>query len=207
NPTFGFGLDRDADPFNPFRLTEGRWAQAPGEVVIDKETASRKHFAPGDAIRVAADGPVRTFQVVGVATFGDVNTLGGATFAIFTTLSITVAQRSREFATLRTLGASRRHVLRSVILESLAIGLTASIVGLGLGVGLAKGMSSLLSATGLSLPQASLVFAGRTVLVSLVVGVAVTLAAGLLPAFKATRVPPIAAVREGAILTGRGRRR
>ena len=84
NPTFGFGLDRDADRFNPFRLTRGRWAERPGEVVIDAETSSKHHFAPGDRIRVAADGPVRTFRVVGVARFGDVDTLGGATFAVFT---------------------------------------------------------------------------------------------------------------------------
>ena len=84
NPTFGFGLDRDSDRFNPFRLTAGRWAGGPDEVVIDKETSSKHHFAPGDSIRVAADGPVRTFRVVGVAKFGDVNTLGGATFAVFT---------------------------------------------------------------------------------------------------------------------------
>ena len=120
-------------------------------------------------------------------------------FVIFNTLSITVAQRAREFATLRTLGASRRQVLRSVILESLALGLAASLLGLGLGVALAKGLSSLLQALGMSLPQTALVFAPRTAVVALVAGTTVTLLAGLVPAFKATRVPPIAAVREGAI--------
>ena len=125
-------------------------------------------------------------------------------FVIFNTLSITVAQRAREFATLRTLGASRRQVLRSVLLESLALGVTASLLGLGLGVALAKGLSSLMQALGLSLPQTALVFAPRTAIVALAAGTSVTLLAGIVPAFKATRVPPIAAVREGAILHGSG---
>jgi putative ABC transport system permease protein len=127
-------------------------------------------------------------------------------FVIFNTLSITVAQRTREFATLRTLGASRRQLLRAVLLESLALGLGASLIGLGLGVGIAAGLTALLQAAGLSLPQTALVFAARTAVVSLLAGTGVTLAAGVLPAIKATRVAPIAAVREGAITGGSGRR-
>src|SRR5207244_12303813 len=91
-------------------------------------------------------------------------------FVIFNTLSITVAQRSREFATLRTLGASRRQVLRSVILESLALGLTASLIGLGLGVALAVGLSALLQALGLALPQTAIVFAPRTAVLARLAG-------------------------------------
>ena len=125
-------------------------------------------------------------------------------FVIFNTLSITVAQRTREFATLRTLGASRRQVLRSVILEALVIGLGASIVGLFSGLGLAVGLNELFKALNLDLPQTQTVFATRTIVVSLVVGTLVTLIAGLFPAIRATRVPPIAAVREGATLP-RGR--
>jgi putative ABC transport system permease protein len=125
-------------------------------------------------------------------------------FVIFNTLSITVAQRMREFATLRTLGASRRQVLRSVILEALVIGLGASIVGLFLGLGLAVGLDALFRALNLDLPQTDTVFATRTIVVSLLVGTLVTLAAGLMPAVRATKVPPIAAVREGATLP-RGR--
>ncbi len=121
-------------------------------------------------------------------------------FVIFNTFSITVAQRTREFATLRTIGASRRQVLVSVILESLVIGLLASLVGLGLGVLLATGIEALFSSLGVDLPTADRVFATRTVVVSLIVGVGITLLAGLFPAIRATRVPPIAAVREGAAL-------
>ena len=121
-------------------------------------------------------------------------------FVIFNTLSITVAQRTREFATLRTLGASRRQVLRSVLLEALVIGLLASVIGLLLGVALAKGLEALFRALGLGLPAAETVYAPRTVIVSLLVGTIITVVAGLFPAIRATRVPPIAAVREGAEL-------
>lgn len=121
-------------------------------------------------------------------------------FVIANTLSITIAQRTRELATLRTLGATRRQVLRSVLLEAFAIGALASVAGLFLGLGLAKGLNSLFVSFGIDLPQAGTVFATRTVIVSVLVGVAITLLAALRPAIRATRVPPIAAVREGALL-------
>jgi putative ABC transport system permease protein len=121
-------------------------------------------------------------------------------FVIFNTLSITVAQRTREFATLRTLGAVRRQVLQSIVLEMLVLGALSSIAGLALGLGLAKGLDALFARTGVSLPQTGLVFAARTVFVSLAVGIGVAVVAGVLPALRATRVPPIAAVREGAVL-------
>ncbi|HVS84270.1 MAG TPA: FtsX-like permease family protein, partial [Gaiellaceae bacterium] len=122
------------------------------------------------------------------------------TFVIANTLSITIAQRTRELATLRTLGATRRQVLRSVLLEALVIGVIASLVGLFLGLGLAKLLNHLFISFGIDLPQAGTVFAARTIVVSLVVGTVVTLLAALRPAIRATRVPPISAVREGAVL-------
>jgi len=121
-------------------------------------------------------------------------------FVIANSLSITIAQRTREFATLRTLGASRRQVLRSVILESLVMGIIASVVGLFLGLALGKGLFKLFDAVGFTLPNNGLTFETRTIVVSLLVGVLVTLLASLRPALRATRVPPIAAVREGATL-------
>jgi putative ABC transport system permease protein len=131
--------------------------------------------------------------------FGAIALFVGA-FVIFNTLSITVAQRTREFATLRTLGASRKQVLRSVRLEGLVIGLLASTVGLLVGFGVAKGMLVLFSALGVDLPEGGTVIAARTIIVSLLVGTGVTLLATIVPARRATRVPPIAAVREGSEL-------
>jgi putative ABC transport system permease protein len=131
--------------------------------------------------------------------FAGISLLVGA-FVIFNTLSITVAQRTREFATLRTLGASRKQVLRSVRLEGFVIGLMASVIGLVLGYGIAKGMISLFAALGVELPKADTVVATHTIIVSLVLGTVITLIATIVPARRATRVPPIAAVREGATL-------
>jgi putative ABC transport system permease protein len=119
-------------------------------------------------------------------------------FVIFNTISITVAQRTRELATLRTIGASRRQVLRSVLLESLVIGVLASVAGLFFGLLLAKGLGALFVALGVGLPQGATVFATRTIVVSLLAGTLVTVLAGVFPAIRATRVAPISAVREGA---------
>jgi putative ABC transport system permease protein len=121
-------------------------------------------------------------------------------FVIANTLAITVAQRMRELATLRTLGASRRQVLGSVILESVVVGLLGSIIGLFLGLVIAVGLTALLEATGVDLPSHSLVFSMRTIVVSLGVGTLIALLASLRPAMRATRVEPIAAVREGAVM-------
>ena len=291
-PTLVFGLDTSAafDRFNPLNLVEGRWPRGGGEVAIDEGLADEQDFELGDRVAVAVLEEARRYEIVGVARYGEVSSLGGATFAIFdvptaqellgkrgeldaiqvaadegvtpeelmrrvaaevgpqltvrtgveqadeqsaeiatfttiiryfllsfagialfvgafvifNTLSITVAQRTREFATLRTIGASRRQILLSVIVEALTIGLAASVIGLFSGLGLAVGLNELMKALGLDLPQTDTVFARRTVIVSLAVGTLVTLAAGLFPAVRATRVPPIAAVREGAVLP-RGR--
>jgi putative ABC transport system permease protein len=131
--------------------------------------------------------------------FGGIALFVGS-FVIANTLSITIAQRTRELATLRTLGATRRQVLASVMLEAFVIGLVASILGLFLGLGLAKGLNSLLVSFGIDLPQTGTVFKTRTIVISLVVGVVITLLAALRPAIRSTRVPPIAAVREGSVL-------
>ncbi|HEX6662485.1 MAG TPA: FtsX-like permease family protein [Gaiellaceae bacterium] len=131
--------------------------------------------------------------------FGGVALFVGS-FVIANSLSITIAQRTREFATLRTLGASRRQILRSVFLEALVMGVGASVVGLFAGLALAKGLFSLFDAFGFTLPNNGLTLETRTVIVSLLVGIVVTLLASLRPALRATRVPPIAAVREGATL-------
>jgi putative ABC transport system permease protein len=127
--------------------------------------------------------------------FGFVAIFVGA-FTIFNTLSITVAQRSREFGLLRMVGAARRQVLGSVMLEALVIGLLASALGLAAGFGIAKGLDAVFRSMDLSLPDAGTVFAARTVIVSVLVGTLVTLVAGLIPAWRATRVPPVAALHD-----------
>ena len=287
-PTLAFGLDTDPRyaQFNPLNLAEGRWPAGPDEVVIDVGTADEQGYEIGDRVGIRTLQPTRRFELVGVAQYGDLDTLGSLSFVVFTvpaaqellgregqydaisvagregvseeelvaaiepvlppearvvgataeaesqsdevseftkffryfllafaaialfvgafvifnTFSITVAQRTREFATLRTIGASRRQVLGSVVLESLVIGLVASLVGLGLGLVIAEAIEALFRSLGVELPSAERVFATRTVVVSLLVGVGITLLAGLFPAIRATRVPPIAAVREGAAL-------
>jgi putative ABC transport system permease protein len=291
-PAFAFGIETDPEyeRFNPLNLVEGRWPSGEGEVAVDEGVAEGESLKLGDRIGVAAVGPAQHYQIVGIAKYGDLSSIGSATFAIFdvptaqnlldkegqldsvqaaaedgvapdeltrrlqaelgadvtvrtgveqadeesgeiatftkiiryfllsfagialfvgafvifNTLSITVAQRTRELATLRTIGASRRQVLTSVIVEAFVIGLVASVVGLFAGLGLAVGLNELFKALNLDLPQTQTVFAARTVIVSLLVGTLVTVFAGLFPALRATRVPPIAAVREGATLP-RGR--
>ena len=131
--------------------------------------------------------------------FGFIALFVGA-FVIANSLSITIAQRTRELATLRTLGASRKQVLWSIIVEALVMGILASIAGILLGLGLATGLFKLFDAVGFTLPNNGLVLQARTIVVSLLVGIVVTLLASLRPAIKATRVPPISAVREGATL-------
>ena len=287
-PSFGFGIDTDPalSRFNPLNLVEGRWPAASNEVVIDAGTADEQDYMVGEQVKISTLEPTRSFELVGVAQYGNVDSLGTATFAVFTipvaqelfdregqfdavsaaakdgvseddlvpaiasvlppdaqavsatqeaadqsdeigqftsiiryfllafagialfvgafvifnTFSITVAQRTREFATLRTIGASRRQILGSVVLESLVIGLVASLIGLLLGLLLAEGIQALFRLFDFELPSTERVFALRTIVVALVVGVGITLAAGLFPAIRATRVPPIAAVREGAEL-------
>jgi putative ABC transport system permease protein len=288
NPTFGLGVDSQDEEFSPFELVEGAWGARPGEVVIDKATASEHGFSVGDRVEVGANGPTRSFELVGIAKIGGVDSIGGATFAIwdietaqamlgkagydviavqaaegvsqealvdaiaprlpqtalvqtgeqqaeedaagvaefvkfiryfllafggialfvgafviFNTLSITIAQRTRELATLRTLGASRRQVLRSVVLEGTVIGALASAVGVTLGILLAKGLSALFAALDLDLPQSGTIVQPRTVIVSLLVGTLVTLVASVWPAVRATRIAPISAVREGGAVVKR----
>ena len=131
--------------------------------------------------------------------FGGIALFVGA-FVIANSLSITVAQRTREFATVRTIGASRRQILRAVMIESFVMGVLASLSGLVFGLLLAKGLFWLFDQVGFTLPNSGLQLQTRTVIVALLVGIIVTVVASLRPALRATRVPPIAAVREGATI-------
>ncbi|HEY0773893.1 MAG TPA: FtsX-like permease family protein, partial [Nocardioidaceae bacterium] len=122
------------------------------------------------------------------------------TFLIINTFSILVAQRSRELALLRALGASRKQVNRSVLTEAFVIGVLGSTVGLGAGYLLAQGLKALFGAIGLDLGSAEFPVELRTVIVSYVVGIVVTMLAAYLPARRASRIPPVAAMRDDVAL-------
>lgn len=119
-------------------------------------------------------------------------------FIIVNTFSMLVAQRTRELALMRALGASRGQVTRSVLLEAVVVGLISSVLGLAAGIGVAKLLTAVFEAAGAQFPSGPTVVAVRTVVVSFVVGVLVTSLAALLPARRASKVPPIAAMREAA---------
>jgi putative ABC transport system permease protein len=135
------------------------------------------------------------FIRIALLVFAGVAVLVGG-FLIFNTFAVTVAQRSREFALLRTLGASRPQILRSVMVESLVIGLVASIIGIAAGLIVAPALRSLFSAFNLDLGSTSMPLEPRTIIISLLVGVIATVVSGFVPARRATRVQPVEAMRD-----------
>jgi putative ABC transport system permease protein len=137
--------------------------------------------------------------------FGYVAVLVGA-FIIFNTFSITVAQRVSEFGVLRTLGASRRQILGSVLFEALGVGLIGAILGIAGGFLIAAGLHAAFAALGADLPTTSPVLETRTVIVSALVAFVVTFLSALVPAWRSTRVPPIAALHAFSPAPSRRRR-
>jgi putative ABC transport system permease protein len=119
-------------------------------------------------------------------------------FLIFNTFAMLVAQRTRELALMRALGASRSQVMRSVLVEAIAVGLFGAIGGLLLGILLASGFRSIMNAIGLEIPKGETVVELRTVLVCLISGVLVTVVAAVVPARRASRVSPVQALRESS---------
>ena len=122
-----------------------------------------------------------------------------ATFSIHNTFSVVLAQRTRESALLRALGATRRQVLVATAVETFAVGVVATAVGLVVGVGLAVGLNALLLAMGLGVATTGLVVDPSSLVISGLVGVVVTLIAGWAPSWAASRVPPLAALRGVAV--------
>jgi putative ABC transport system permease protein len=272
------------EPFTAIEVKTGKPPAGPGQIALDADTAEEQGFGVGDRVKVAAGGPVKEYELTGLATFGTQTSLGGATvivfdlataqslfdkeglvdfafvaaregvtdealvravggvlpaegqvrtsaaeaealsddigealsflttgllafgfiailvgaFLIFNTFSITVAQRTRELALLRMLGASRRQVLASVLGEALLLGTLGALLGLFAGFGFAQAINALFAAVGADLPSTDSVIKSRTVIVCLVTGVVVTMIGALGPALRATRVAPIEALREGA---------
>ncbi|MET7640358.1 ABC transporter permease [Streptomyces sp. NPDC005438] len=149
-----------------------------GETLADEEA---------EAIRTQTKG-IETSMLVfaGIALFVGI-------FIIANTFTMLVAQRTKELALLRAVGASRRQVTRSVLIEATMVGLAASVTGLAAGVGIGAGLRSLMGSFG-DMPDGPLLVTSTTVLVSLVVGVVVTVLAAYLPARRAAKIPPVAAM-------------
>jgi len=272
-------------PFNPMKIVSGRFPVARGEVVVNRKLADDHDLAVGAAVGVTSRTGIHPARLVGIADFGDVASMGGATmiiaplrdvqswnrldgrvtsivasarpgvspdelvrnlrtvlprtleaktgaqatadtskqindsigaflkpallafsgaallvgaFIIFNTFSITVAQRRREFALLRALGATRGQVLAGVGAEALLLGAVASLLGLLAGLGFSRLLGGLFDAAGMGIPRAGVGLEPRTIVIGLTVGIGVTAAAAVVPAVRATRVAPVAAMREDA---------
>ncbi|MEV8632898.1 FtsX-like permease family protein [Streptosporangium sp. NPDC051023] len=143
---------------------------------------------------VKANGADSQFLTMGLLLFGLV-AMFVAALVIYNTFNILVAQRTREMALLRCIGATRGQVFGSILLESVVVGLTSSVLGLLLGYGLGGGALTVLRSIGAPLPEATATLTPRTVILAMLIGVLVTVGAALLPARSATRVAPIAALR------------
>ena len=284
-PTFG-GI-ASSDSAGLWSITEGRLPVGSNEVVLDKATADNGEFVVGDNVRVVAVRGTREFTLVGIASYGDISSPGGATFALFdqptasefllqpgfvdailvegddsvsdevlaqrinaalsadlkletltgaeitaevqgqikdvlnifstflivfsyialgigsfviyNVFSITAAQRLRENALLRAIGASRRQVSRALLVESTAMGVVGSVIGFGIGILLSQLLSALLKATGFEVPTQGLAISTSAFVNTFVAGVLVTVLAAWLPARRAGRVPPLAALRDTAL--------
>src|SRR4051794_26890258 len=273
--------------FQSLEYKQGDGPQDAGQIALDKATAEKYDWKPGDRVTLAGRAPKKTYTVSGIATLGGSNSTGGARYAIltlpeaqrmtghsgyddislaadsgsspthlqaegkqelranfnvrtgkeaaaqqaqdlsdalgfirtallvfagvallvggfliFNTFSVTVAQRTKEFALMRTLGASRGQVLRSVLAESVVIGLGASIVGILAGLAIAPGLRALLKAFGIDLGSTNMQLETRTIVAGLAVGLLATIVSGFVPARRATRIEPIAAMRDAVLPTG-----
>jgi putative ABC transport system permease protein len=278
------GMNWIAEPdLNPLELSEGRPPRDSREAVVDQATADREGWKVGDEVTIVAEDGPQPFALVGLATFGDLQGLPGASllatntetaqrlfgepgafdalvvagdgsvqpdrlvddirgalddgslevvsgrddtadkqadlhedlrffnafllafaavalfvgvFIIYNTFTIVLAQRSRELATLRLLGASRPQVLQSVLLEAGIIGIASSGIGLVLGVFTSRALRAMLVSAGLPLPAGPTVISSATVITATVVGLAVTLGSTIVPALRARRIAPLAAMRD-----------
>ena len=284
-PTFGSVGEEFAGAL--WTTAEGKWPAGPTEVVIDEASAKAGKYVLGDTVKVVAQSGSREFTLVGIASYGDVRSPGGATFALFDSVtaaefltqpgfidavlvsgdgsvsdtklsqaiqdalpttsktetltgaeitletqdqigsaldffgillrtfsfialgvgcfviynvfSISAAQRQRENALLRAIGASRKQITRAMLIEALVVGLVGSIVGLFAGIGLSAGLSALLRAVNIDIPSGGLVLSQNTVTSTIVIGLIVTVLSAILPARRAGKVPPLAAMRATAL--------
>ena len=136
-----------------------------------------------------------SFFTIALLVFADIALFVGA-FIIYNTFSILVAQRTRELALLRALGASGAQVRRAVMIEAAVVGVFASLIGIAFGFLVALGLRALLNAFGIDLPSTSLQVLPRTIIVGLIIGIGVTLVSAIAPARRAAKLPPVAALRD-----------
>ena len=284
-PTFGSVGEEFAGAL--WSTAEGKWANGPTEVVIDEASAKAGKYVLGDTVKVVAQSGSREFTLVGIASYGDVRSPGGATFALFDSVtaaefltkpgfidailisgdgsvsdeklskaiqdalpttsktetltgaeitletqdqigsaldffgillstfsfialgvgcfviynvfSISAAQRQRENALLRAIGASRKQITRAMLIEATVVGLIGSVIGLVAGIGLSAGLSALLRAVNIDIPSGGLVLSQNTVTSTIIIGLIVTVLSAILPARRAGKVPPLAAMRATAL--------
>ena len=288
SPTLAFNWSTVPE-LNQFNLVDGSPPEG-DQVVVDKGTADDNDLAVGDSIRVLTQAGSNPYEISGIATFGESNSLAGAnivlfetsvaqelvgkpdkfeqiavvaapgvsqkelvqeltevlppdtealsgaaitaenqddisqslgfittfllifagialfvgSFIIYNTFSIIVVQRGREMALLRAIGANRRQVLGSVMLEAVVVGLVASAVGVVAGIGLAFGLKAAFAGLGLDLPASGAVVKPATIIISMIVGTVITIGAAFFPARRAGKIPPIAALRDIAQDTSAG---
>ena len=127
--------------------------------------------------------------------------LGIGCFVIYNVFSITAAQRQRESALLRAIGASRRQVTVSLLVEALIVGVLGSIIGFVAGIGLSRALSALLNAIGLEIPTSGLTIETGAITRTVLIGTVITILSAILPALRSGRVPPVAAMRDTALDT------
>ncbi|HEX6919005.1 MAG TPA: FtsX-like permease family protein [Actinomycetes bacterium] len=176
---------------------------------VAKVLPSSYEALTGDQLAAADSGSIKdalSFFSVFLLVFAVISIFVGS-FIIFNTFSMLVAQRSRELALLRALGASRRQVNRAVVIEAFVVGLIGSTIGLGLGVLLSLGLKALVNLFLGDLPTSGLVFRPNTVFWAYLTGIVVTVVSAIAPARRATHIPPMAALRDDVALPAASLRR
>lgn len=187
----GTGVDREA-----LRARVAQVLPASAEAVPASTVTEEAKKGVRDAL-----GFISVFLVV----FAAVSVVVGA-FIIYNTFSMLVAQRTRELALLRAVGAERGQVVRAVVGEGVIVGLAGTVLGLGVGLGLAQALVALFGTFGLKI-SGGLPVLPHTIVWSLLVGVGVTAAVAFFPARRAALIPPVAAMRDEVVVTNRGLRR
>jgi len=188
----------------PDRIDAVNVTTAPGVSPAELQARIQERLGPGYEVELASDFAsdrssefseffdLLTQLLLGFAAIG----LVVGAFIIFNTFAILVAQRTREFGLLRAMGASGPQVVVAVVLEAALVGLVAALLGLAAGVGLAALLLAVVSELGFDIPDGPLLVEERTIIAALAVGVLVTVASSVIPALRASRIPPMAAIND-----------